>query len=598
MSALPAPVAASATRAPARPAPVLRRCACGGSGGPTGECAECRKKRLQRNPSSNAPSIAGPSTDAAPGIVHDVLRSPGTPLDAQTRAFMEPRFGHSFADVRVHADAHAAESATAVGARAYAVGRDVVFGGAMYAPASMDGRKLIAHELAHVVQQSGSPSTLSPSLEVGPVDAPEEREADAAAERVVSGGPALGTGDLGRGSGAVRLRRTPGTDAPDSWAALAPDGIEVSDARRPAAEEAIRRMLTTASGAQLVNSLWRTFCRSGTCRTRIRVRFLDQLPQSDRELGAAGHFEPDQPGAREYRIRLRNELPSAGTVIGGSWPGGSPVDIAFTHSDPESGMAETVYHELLHVWYVNTQQDSLYPTGHGDVQRGEIAPLFLERIQGFMRDIDALEDQVHAQERQRQREAEEARARQAATATPSPERPEPAPPAEHGPRIVGGEVSAQVGGAGGVGRGGAFTGIVGADLILGNIYSLRLGARGVYLTPDHLLAGGTVGFRVLQSDPDRPGSDRVERPLFFDVEAGILAELTPSDTTRFTNSFAGYASVGVGQEFGQQGPRFFWRVGGFVVVSDRAGSSGTGGTGASTPPPVAGGGTAGVGVRF
>jgi hypothetical protein len=142
---------------------------------------------LRRAPS---PSAAAPA-DAAPQVVHRVLGSAGQALDPSTRSFMEPRFGHSFADVRVHADGRAAESAAAVGARAYAVGRDVVFSAGAYAPASAAGRKLIAHELAHVVQQSGSASTTrSPSLEIGAVDAPEEREADAAARAVAAGGAA------------------------------------------------------------------------------------------------------------------------------------------------------------------------------------------------------------------------------------------------------------------------------------------------------------------------------------------------------------------------------------------------------------------------
>jgi hypothetical protein len=196
---LPAPAVRRA--APAR-APVLRRCACGGSGGPAGECEECRKKRLQRRASPSA----APSADQAPPAVHDVLRSPGKSLDPSTRAFMEPRFGHSFADVRVHADATAAESARAVGAHAYTVGRDVVFGPGRFAPGSADGRKLLAHELAHVVQQSASPATLSPSLEVGPVNAPEEREADAAAEAVAGGGGAR----VSAGPGGTALRRSMG----------------------------------------------------------------------------------------------------------------------------------------------------------------------------------------------------------------------------------------------------------------------------------------------------------------------------------------------------------------------------------------------------
>jgi hypothetical protein len=93
---------------------------------------------------------------AAPPVVHDVLRSPGQPLDAATRAFMEPRFGHDFSKVRVHADARAAEAASSIGARAFTSNRGVVFGGGAYAPQTESGRRLLAHELTHVVQQQGS----------------------------------------------------------------------------------------------------------------------------------------------------------------------------------------------------------------------------------------------------------------------------------------------------------------------------------------------------------------------------------------------------------------------------------------------------------
>jgi hypothetical protein len=148
-----------------------------------------------------APSAAGPAV--APPIVHDVLRSSGRPLDSAVRAEMEPRFRHSFADVRVHADGRAAESARAVGAHAYAVGRNVVFGAGRYAPGSGEGRRLIAHELAHVVQQRGASASLQPKLEIGAADDPAEREADAAAERVSRGGAA---GALHAGGSALRRR--------------------------------------------------------------------------------------------------------------------------------------------------------------------------------------------------------------------------------------------------------------------------------------------------------------------------------------------------------------------------------------------------------
>jgi hypothetical protein len=88
-----------------------------------------------------------------PSIVHDALRSPGQPLDRRTRAFMEPRFGHDFSQVRVHTDAKAAASAAALDAIAYAGGRHIVFGADQYAPGSTEGRRLLAHELAHVAQQ-------------------------------------------------------------------------------------------------------------------------------------------------------------------------------------------------------------------------------------------------------------------------------------------------------------------------------------------------------------------------------------------------------------------------------------------------------------
>ena len=94
-----------------------------------------------------------------PLVVHDVLRSPGQPLDAETRAYMEPRFGHDFSRVRVHADAKAAESAQAVNAQAYTVGRDIVFGTDAYSPSTYAGRQLVAHEMAHVVQQSAEKSS-------------------------------------------------------------------------------------------------------------------------------------------------------------------------------------------------------------------------------------------------------------------------------------------------------------------------------------------------------------------------------------------------------------------------------------------------------
>lgn len=121
--------------------------------------------------------------DEALPIVHEVLRSPGQPLDKGTRAFFEPRFGHDFSQVRVHTDAKAAESTQAMNASAYTVGRDVIFGRGQYTPDNVKGCRLLAHELTHVVQQGGRASALDAHTVVSPNDTPYEQEAHQAADR-------------------------------------------------------------------------------------------------------------------------------------------------------------------------------------------------------------------------------------------------------------------------------------------------------------------------------------------------------------------------------------------------------------------------------
>ena len=110
----------------------------------------------QLDPSSSRPP-------AAPRIVREVLASPGQPLDASARAFFEPRFGHDFSDVRIHVGTAAEQSARGLNAYAYTAGRNIVFGAGQFAPDTTVGRRLIAHELTHVLQQSAlhSPTDVS-----------------------------------------------------------------------------------------------------------------------------------------------------------------------------------------------------------------------------------------------------------------------------------------------------------------------------------------------------------------------------------------------------------------------------------------------------
>ncbi|HET9364525.1 MAG TPA: DUF4157 domain-containing protein, partial [Candidatus Angelobacter sp.] len=133
-----------------------RKCACGGS------CDDCKKHEDDQNVKVQMKANGAGTAYGieAPPIVHEVLRSPGRPLDSATRAFMEPRFGHDFSKVRIHTDAKAAESAEAVGARAYTVGSSVVFGSGQYGPGASDGYSLIAHELSHVAQNPNVNDTI------------------------------------------------------------------------------------------------------------------------------------------------------------------------------------------------------------------------------------------------------------------------------------------------------------------------------------------------------------------------------------------------------------------------------------------------------
>jgi hypothetical protein len=154
----------------------------------TGECESCCKKReqgtLQR--AVDHPSSLRSHPSDVPPIVHEVLRSPGQPLDPTTRAFMEPRFGHDFGHVRVHTDTKAAESARAVHAFAYTMGRDVVFGAGQFVPTTNAGQQLMAHELAHVVQQSDGDHRAAPEA-VSSANDSSEYEANRAAEALVTG---------------------------------------------------------------------------------------------------------------------------------------------------------------------------------------------------------------------------------------------------------------------------------------------------------------------------------------------------------------------------------------------------------------------------
>ncbi|OAN36791.1 DUF4157 domain-containing protein [Mycolicibacterium iranicum] len=119
----------------------------------------------------------------APPIVSEVLGSSGDPIEPTTRDYMERRFGRDFAGVRVHSDGRAGESALALNARGYTVGLHIVFAPGQYAPATAAGRRLVAHELAHVVQQETSSHGATVQRQPYDPQSQQVEDMDTAAER-------------------------------------------------------------------------------------------------------------------------------------------------------------------------------------------------------------------------------------------------------------------------------------------------------------------------------------------------------------------------------------------------------------------------------
>ena len=164
-----------------RASALQRQCKCGGT------CTKCQEEEERR-------ALQRSSAAEAPAEFDELPTTGGEPLSAATRHPLEAHFGADLADVRVHTGSEAADSASKLDALAYTSGRDIYFAPGMYAPASDSGRRLLAHEVAHVVQQGSGkePSIATKSSRGVKIGAPDdilETEADQAAEAFISGTP-------------------------------------------------------------------------------------------------------------------------------------------------------------------------------------------------------------------------------------------------------------------------------------------------------------------------------------------------------------------------------------------------------------------------
>jgi hypothetical protein len=307
-----------------------------------------------------------------------VLRSSGQPLETSTRAFFEPRFGHDFSKVRVHADEAAAASAKAVNALAYTSGDHVVWGGGRHALSSAAGRSLLAHELAHVVQQGGVNGT--PTRVSEPSDG-LERAADQAAETALdapaSAGPATGRESLAKGT---LFRRVAGvTCAPDTFSAPhdpraaleAADAIAIPLATHtatdlatdsntvqggiPAAPSASLQAFQNRFGAPGPSGKGFLNRLTGTTRPTREVALSEELAIVSRRFAGVASvmtqgLSYNCPG--NHALTLSGCAP--GTCAGGdafSCPNNSLVAICptFWSNFNDAGRAQILIHECLHI---------------------------------------------------------------------------------------------------------------------------------------------------------------------------------------------------------------------------------------------------------
>lgn len=167
-----------------KPGTLQRKCECGGT---CESCAEKEKKVIQRQA---APGATGKTTlaPATASRIQAAMSSGGQSLPAGTRSALEPRFGgRDFSGVRVHADGQADRLARQIEAQAFTVGHSIFFASGHYQPQTAAGQRLLAHELAHTVQQGGQSAGVQPSLEVGAEDTAAEHEAERVADQVTRG---------------------------------------------------------------------------------------------------------------------------------------------------------------------------------------------------------------------------------------------------------------------------------------------------------------------------------------------------------------------------------------------------------------------------
>jgi hypothetical protein len=308
----------------------------------------------------------GNGPEQAPEIVSKVLQSPGQPLDSAARALFEPRFGHDFSKVRIHADARASESAHSVNALAYTVGPHIAFASARYQPHAVSGQQLLAHELTHVVQQ-GNATPAGGSIPIAPANDAYEHEASHASMNLFSSGQAALPGTPGSAPLSMQRACDPANQSESKTACIQPVVIADDDGKNP----------TTATSIATAQGIWRKCCielSASATKTVKKASYqtLDESPNNTPTAQETSLF--NDAGASDcIQVFTPAKLTQGGTTGkdvsggGGTYDGGTAhPKIVLVEGADGAVLAHEIGHAMGHAGH-DANDTVMKPTGHYNV---------------------------------------------------------------------------------------------------------------------------------------------------------------------------------------------------------------------------------------
>jgi hypothetical protein len=247
-----------------------------------------------------------------PGSVDRVLAHPGTPLEPALQQDMEHRFVHDFSQVRVHTDTAAGHSARDVSAHAYTVGRDIVFGAGQFAPQTQTGRRLLAHELTHFVQQSAvnqSMSALGPGLQRKP--APPKPDLEFAL--ILSAGKTLTDADARRALDFYKKLTT--AEREKAFKAFYPSGeitellraLKAADAAGPYVSE-VGQILRWVEEAETRKASGKTDDQMADVQAKFKLAEAQKEAQAKIAAKTPKHVAPPPPTPKEVEEARKEKV--------------------------------------------------------------------------------------------------------------------------------------------------------------------------------------------------------------------------------------------------------------------------------------------------